>query len=56
VADNIAGKTLCAFVDAAATPVLATIKQFRDEFEAHVREGRCTCPAEWRARGTVHAH
>jgi NADH-quinone oxidoreductase subunit F len=56
VADNIAGKTLCAFGDAAATPVLATIKQFRDEFEAHVREGRCTCPAEWRARGTVHAH
>jgi NADH-quinone oxidoreductase subunit F len=57
VADNIAGKTLCAFGDAAATPVLATIKQFRDEFEAHVREGRCTCPAEWRARGTaLHAH
>ena len=56
VADNIAGKTLCAFGDAAATPVLATIKQFRPEFEAHVREGRCTCPAEWRARQPVGAH
>ena len=56
VADNIAGKTLCAFGDAAATPVLATIKQFRDEFEAHVREGRCTCPADWRARQSVAAH
>ena len=56
VADNIAGKTLCAFGDAAATPVLATIKQFRDEFEAHVREGRCTCPSDWRARQSVEAH
>jgi NADH-quinone oxidoreductase subunit F len=50
VANNIIGKTLCAFGDAAATPVLSTIKLFRHEFEAHVREGRCTLPAEWRAR------
>jgi NADH-quinone oxidoreductase subunit F len=56
VSDNIAGKTLCAFGDAAATPVLTTIKQFRPEYEAHVREGRCTCPAEWRAREPVGAH
>jgi len=56
VADNIAGKTLCAFGDAAATPVLTTIKQFRHEYEAHVREGRCTCPADWRAREAVGAH
>ena len=56
VADNIAGKTLCAFGDAAATPVLTTIKQFRHEYEAHVREGRCTCPADWRARDAVGAH
>ncbi len=56
VADNIAGKTLCAFGDAAATPVLTTIKQFRHEFEAHIREGRCTCPAEWRAKEPVGAH
>ena len=56
VSDNIAGKTLCAFGDAAATPVLTTIKHFRHEFEAHVREGRCTSPADWRARQAVGAH
>jgi NADH-quinone oxidoreductase subunit F len=56
ISDNIAGKTLCAFGDAAATPVLTTVKLFRHEYEAHVREGRCTCPAEWRAREQVAAH
>jgi len=50
VASNIVGKTLCAFGDAAATPVLTTLNLFRHEFEAHVKEGRCTLPAEWRAR------
>jgi len=49
VANNIAGKTLCAFGDAAATPVLTTIKTFRAEYEAHIREGRCTVPSSWRA-------
>ena len=32
---SINGKTLCAFGDAAATPVLTTLKWFRPEFEAH---------------------
>jgi NADH-quinone oxidoreductase subunit F len=50
VASNIVGKTLCAFGDAAATPVLTTLNHFRGEFEAHVREGRCTLPAPWRAK------
>jgi NADH-quinone oxidoreductase subunit F len=49
VSNNIVGKTLCAFGDAAATPVLSTMKLFRAEYEAHVREGRCTLPAAWRA-------
>jgi NADH-quinone oxidoreductase subunit F len=49
VASNIVGKTLCAFGDAAATPVLSTMKLFRAEYEAHVREGRCTLPAPWRS-------
>ena len=49
VSNNIVGKTLCAFGDAAATPVLSTMKLFRPEYEAHVREGRCTLPAPWRA-------
>ena len=47
---NIAGKTLCAFGDAAVTPVLTTLKHFRHEYEAHIKEGRCTLPADWRAR------
>ena len=53
VANNIAGKTLCAFGDAAVTPALTTLKHFRHEYEAHIREGRCTLPAEWRARAAV---
>jgi NADH-quinone oxidoreductase subunit F len=53
VSNNIIGKTLCAFGDAAATPVLSTMKLFRDEYEAHVREGRCTLPAGWRRQGPV---
>jgi NADH-quinone oxidoreductase subunit F len=56
VANNVGGKTLCAFGDAAVTPVLTTIKHFRHEYEAHVREGRCTLPADWRARQPVGAH
>jgi NADH-quinone oxidoreductase subunit F len=49
VANNIAGKTLCAFGDAEATPVTSMITAFRAEFEAHITEGRCTVPAPWRA-------
>jgi NADH-quinone oxidoreductase subunit F len=57
IGGNIAGKTLCAFGDAAATPALTTVKNFRPEFEAHVREGRCTVPADWRAaKPLVGAH
>jgi NADH-quinone oxidoreductase subunit F len=55
VSSNIVGKTLCAFGDAAATPVLSTMKLFRAEYEAHVREGRCTLPAPWRAQHPAHA-
>ena len=50
VAGLIAGKTLCAFGDAAATPALTTLKNFRAEYEDHIREGRCTVPAPWRRR------
>jgi len=41
VCDSIAGKTLCAFGDAAATPPQSTLKKFKDEYEYHVREKRC---------------
>jgi NADH-quinone oxidoreductase subunit F len=56
VSNMIGGKTLCAFGDAAVTPVLTTVKHFRAEYEAHVREGRCTLPAPWRAAQPVGAH
>jgi NADH-quinone oxidoreductase subunit F len=56
ISGNIGGKTLCAFGDAAVTPVITTIKNFRHEYEAHIREGRCTLPADWRARHPVGAH
>src|SRR5436190_458779 len=56
ISGNIAGKTLCAFGDAAVMPVLTTLKHFRHEYEAHIKEGRCTLPADWRARQPVGAH
>ena len=57
IGNNIVGKTLCAFGDAAATPALTTVNHFRAEFEAHVREGRCTVPSAWRAsKAPVGAH
>jgi len=56
ISGNIAGKTLCAFGDAAVTPVLTTLKHFRHEYEAHIKEGRCTLPAPWRAQHPVGAH
>ena len=56
ISSNIAGKTLCAFGDAAVTPVLTTLKHFRHEYEAHITEGRCTLHADWRGRHPVGAH
>jgi NADH-quinone oxidoreductase subunit F len=41
VSDNILGKSFCALGDAAAMPVLGAIKHFRDEFEYHVKHGKC---------------
>jgi NADH-quinone oxidoreductase subunit F len=41
VADNIAGRTICALGDAAALPVKSFIKHFRDEFVHHIEHKRC---------------
>jgi NADH-quinone oxidoreductase subunit F len=41
VADNIQGRTICALGDAAAMPVRAFVKHFREEFEYHIRERKC---------------
>ena len=55
VANQINGKSLCAFGDAAATPVLTTLKWFRPEFEAYVK-GNPPAPASYRARTPVETH
>ncbi|MEW5765542.1 MAG: NADH-quinone oxidoreductase subunit NuoF [Acidobacteriota bacterium] len=41
VSNNIMGRTICPLGDAAAMPAISFVNQFRDEFEAHVRMGRC---------------
>ena len=41
VADNIAGRTICALGDAAALPVKSFIKHFRDEFQYHIDHKHC---------------
>ena len=44
VADNIAGRTICALGDAAALPVKSFVKHFRDEFQHHIDHKRCLVP------------
>ena len=39
--DNIFGRSFCALGDGATSPVVSSIKYFRDEYIAHVREGAC---------------
>ena len=42
ISGNIMGNTICPFGDAAAMPAAAFIKKYRDEFDAHITEKRCT--------------
>jgi len=51
VADNIAGRTICALGDAAALPVKSFIKHFRDEFQYHIDHGKCMVQESSPARG-----
>ena len=44
IADNIQGRTICALGDAAAMPVRAFLKHYRDEFAWHVEHQRCMVP------------
>ena len=44
IADNIQGRTICALGDAAAMPVRAFIKHYRDEFIYHIEHKRCAVP------------
>jgi NADH-quinone oxidoreductase subunit F len=40
IAQNIQGRTICAFGEACAWPVLSFVSQFRDEFEARAAAGQ----------------
>lgn len=40
-AKNIEGRTICAFGEAAAWPVGGFLKHFWDEFEYHIKHGKC---------------
>ena len=55
VADQINGKTLCAFGDAAASPVLTTLKLFKHEYEVYAR-GEKPAAADYRASSPAGAH
>jgi NAD-dependent dihydropyrimidine dehydrogenase PreA subunit len=41
VATWVKSASLCGLGQTAPNPVLSTLHYFRDEYEAHVREGRC---------------
>ncbi|MEV5650895.1 NADH-quinone oxidoreductase subunit NuoF [Nocardia sp. NPDC052254] len=41
IADNINGKSFCALGDGAASPIISSLRYFRDEFDDHIRLGRC---------------
>jgi len=44
VCDNMIGKTICPFSEAAAMPAKSFVQKFRHEFDEHIRSGRCTHP------------
>jgi NADH-quinone oxidoreductase subunit F len=46
VSGNIMGNTICPFGDAAAMPAAAFIKKYREEFEEHIAQKRCTIRME----------
>jgi NADH-quinone oxidoreductase subunit F len=45
LADTITNTSLCGLGKSAANPVVSTIKEFRAEYEAHIRDKRCPAGA-----------
>ncbi|MBH0777751.1 NADH-quinone oxidoreductase subunit NuoF [Nocardia bovistercoris] len=41
ISDSINGKSFCALGDGAASPILSSLKYFREEYLDHLRLGRC---------------
>jgi NADH-quinone oxidoreductase subunit F len=56
IADNMQGNTICLLADACAMPARSIVTKFRDEFVAHVEQGRCPIGAAgFDGNGTAHA-
>ena len=45
LAENIKKSALCGLGQTAPNPVLSTLKYFREEYEAHIKEKRCPAGA-----------
>lgn len=41
ITDNMKGKTICVFSDAAAAPIESFVRKFREEFEQHLNDKGC---------------
>ncbi len=41
ICDNIFGRSFCALGDGMTSPITASLKHFREEYEQHLRQGRC---------------
>ncbi|MBW3659594.1 MAG: NADH-quinone oxidoreductase subunit NuoF [Actinobacteria bacterium] len=41
VCDNVFGRSFCALGDGMTSPITASLKHFREDYERHVAEGRC---------------
>jgi NADH-quinone oxidoreductase subunit F len=41
ICDNILGRAFCALGDGAVSPVVSSIKYFRDEYIDHAKQGGC---------------
>lgn len=45
LADTISSTALCGLGKSASSPVVSTIRNFREEYEAHIKEKRCPAGA-----------
>jgi NADH-quinone oxidoreductase subunit F len=54
LSDQIQGRTICALGDAAAMPVRAFVKNYREEFEYHIANKRCMVKAGGYSSADVH--
>ena len=39
--DNIMGRSFCALADGAASPIISSLKYFRQEYLDHLAAGKC---------------